>query len=260
MAEIWHEAQPWLEGDQFDATMNYLFTMNLLGYLCRDNLDLDLAHEVWGYARLGTIELAAFAAEVDRILALYPRQANQAQLNLLDSHDTPRFLTAAKGDESAFRLATVLKMTYIGPPCIYYGDEIGLEGRHDPDCRRAFPWDKRRWNTSLRAFVKRCIELRKAHAALRRGSFERLHAADDVYAFVRKLEEESLVVILNASRQSRSPEIDVHSHFPEGAALVNVWCSERIVVSSGRLRGFTMAPRIAYVLCLDHAPPTGVAA
>ena len=93
----------------------------------------------------------------------------RAQLNLLDSHDTARFITCARGDESALRLAALFMLTYPGAPCIYYGDEIGLDGRHDPDCRKAFPCDENRWNHDLRDFFKRCIALRWAHPALRRG-------------------------------------------------------------------------------------------
>ena len=60
-------------------------------------------------------------------------------LNLLDSHDMARFLTLARGDETALKLATLFQMTYPGAPSIYYGDEIGLSGAHDPVQPRRFP-------------------------------------------------------------------------------------------------------------------------
>ena len=73
-----------------------------------------------------------------------------AQLNLLGSHDTPRARTLCGGDMDAVRLAMLLQMTLPGAPCVYYGDEIGMEGLMDPDCRRAFPSDPLRGNVSRR--------------------------------------------------------------------------------------------------------------
>ena len=67
-------------------------------------------------------------------------------------------------------------MTLPGAPCIYYGDEIGMEGREDPDCRRAYPWDPARQDGQLRAFVAGLIALRKSEPALRRGRFRLLQA------------------------------------------------------------------------------------
>ena len=61
-------------------------------------------------------------------------------LNLLGSHDMARFLTLARGDNSALKMATLFQMIYPGAPSIYYGDEIGMTGGHDPANRGAFPW------------------------------------------------------------------------------------------------------------------------
>ena len=83
-------------------------------------------------------------------------------LNILDSHDMARFVTLARGDKTAFRLATLFQMTYVGAPSIFYGDEIGLMGGQDPACRAAFPWDSADWDTDLLHEVQRLIALRKA--------------------------------------------------------------------------------------------------
>jgi cyclomaltodextrinase len=145
VGEIWHDARRWLQGDQFDAVMNYLFARACLGFFIGDNL---LRSEVAksGYRDVPMLDARQFVDEIDRILSLYPGEVNEVQLNLLGSHDTPRFRTLARGDTSAYRLATLFQMTYPGAPCIYYGDEIGMEGRHDPACRGAFPWDDRQWD------------------------------------------------------------------------------------------------------------------
>ncbi len=86
-----------------------------------------------------------------QLLEIYPPDFAAAQLNLLSSHDMPRFLSLLREDKATFKLATLFQMTYPGAPCIYYGDEIGLTGGKDPGCRKAFPWDENRWDADLLA-------------------------------------------------------------------------------------------------------------
>ena len=249
VGEIWDEAGRWLQGDQFDAVMNYLFAKAALGGLC-DRLDLDLAHRTGSdYRKIRPLSLPAFSEDLDRILRLYNPAVTRSQLNLLDSHDTPRFLTLAGGDETALRLAAALMFAFPGSPCVYYGDEIGMEGSCDPDCRRAFPWDRRRWNHGLRDFFKRLIRLRRSSPALRRGSFERLHCSDDVYALRRKLGREEVVVVLNLSRQSRSISLDLPGTKRNRAATWREAWSRRLCRSQqGRLAGLRLAPRDSLIL------------
>ena len=94
-----------------------------------------------------------------------------------------------------------------GAPCIYYGDEVGVDGEHNPDCRKSFPWDEGKWNRGLLDYLKSAISLRKSHPPLRRGSFTRLWSADGVYAFERALEGESLVAAFNTSEEPRQVEV-----------------------------------------------------
>ena len=79
-------------------------------------------------------------------------------------------------------------MTYPGAPCVYYGDEVGLEGGRDPDCRRAFPWDISQWDTDLWDTIQSCITLRKTHSALRQGEFNMLLAESGVIAYLRSFD------------------------------------------------------------------------
>lgn len=124
--------------------------------------------------------------------------ANQlAQLNLLDSHDTTRFLTAVRGDAARMALAVTLLFTYPGVPSIYYGDEIGLVGGRDPDCRRCFDWDRERWNAGLHAHYRRLIAWRKARPELRHGAYQTLAVGDDALVFARYTESSVAAVALN---------------------------------------------------------------
>jgi cyclomaltodextrinase / maltogenic alpha-amylase / neopullulanase len=213
VAEIWHEAERWLQGDQFDATMNYLVTAASIPFFSGKHLNMQVVNQAGGYQGRVRPEISAndFANEIDRLLHLYQPEITHSQFNLLDSHDTPRFLTCARGDKASLKLAWLFVMTIPGAPCIYYGDEIGMEGQHDPDCRRSFPWDKKLWDYELLNYLKSAISMRKSHASLRRGSFTRLWSADGVYAYGRALEGESLVVAFNTSDEPKKVEVQIEA-------------------------------------------------
>ena len=246
VGEIWEDARRWLSGDQFDAVMNYMLAKPVISYFA-NTLDLAEARKSGGYHNLAPMDQAHFAKAIEDLLAMYEPEVTQAQLNLLDSHDTPRFLTIAKGDEATLRLAVLFVFTFPGAPCIYYGDEIGLSGGHDPDCRRAFPWDPARWNAGLLDYYKRCIGLRKSHPALRRGGYRVLHCANDVYAFERVVNAERVIVVLNLGRQSGRLSLALHGARPQ-AMFKDAWSDVRYGASDGELRDIALAPRAGLVL------------
>lgn len=184
VGEIWDDATPWLKGDQFDAVMNYRFRGACVGFFALENRT---------------------ATQFDSILAeqrsQYPEDVNYVLQNLVGSHDTERFLTLANGEDDKAKLALLMQMTYPGAPMVYYGDEIGMEGGKDPDCRRTMVWDTTKWNTGLRAWFKRLIKIRNENPVLRRGSFRPILADDarKLYAFEREFEMTKAVVIINMS-------------------------------------------------------------
>jgi neopullulanase len=204
VGEIWHESQRWLQGDQFDAVMNYLFTAAALSFFPREHLNMEVVSQAGGLKdRVRNVSAQDLANEMDRILNLYPKDITFAQLNLLDSHDMPRFLSCADGDRDSLKLAWLFMFTTPGAPCIYYGDEIGIDGRHDPDCRKSFPWDEGKWDKDLLAYARTCITLRKEHAALRSGEYKRLYAEGDVFAFTRSQGDETLTIVMNVSNEAK---------------------------------------------------------
>lgn len=205
VGEIWHEAQRWLQGDQFDAVMNYLFTAAALNFFAGAHLNHEVIQHAGGIKdRVHRMHARAFADEIERILQLYPQDITFSQLNLLDSHDMPRFLSCASGDKDSLKLAWLFLFTMPGAPCIYYGDEVGVDGGHDPDCRRSFPWDMEFWDKDLLASAKACIALRKEQDALRRGEYRRVHAEDDMMVFARTYNDETLIIVFNASTTKKS--------------------------------------------------------
>ena len=124
MGEIWHDASPWLEGDEYDAVMNYPLQQAVKGFFAhKDKTARMLAWDLY------------------RCMGMYRRQTGQVMFNLLDSHDTDRLFTRAGSEDAFFQQLTML-FTLPGSPSIYYGTEIGLPGGHDPDCRRCMPWNQ----------------------------------------------------------------------------------------------------------------------
>jgi cyclomaltodextrinase len=197
VGEIWHEAQRWLSGDQFDAVMNYIQTRAAISFFG--------AHSVaplWhggAWPPLKPLDAAGFAKAIEDMLALYHWEITSAQMNLLSSHDTPRFINMVGGDQSALKLAMLFQMTMPGAPTVYYGDEIGLTGGYDPGCRGAMPWQREQWDAGLFAFVREAIGLRKSHLALRRGIYRTLLADGELYAFERAHESERLIAAFNTA-------------------------------------------------------------
>ncbi|XID93540.1 alpha-glycosidase [Paenibacillaceae bacterium WGS1546] len=189
LGEIWHDSLPWLTGDQFDAVMNYPLTEAILDYAVK-----------------GKRDGRQFADLVGSLLAAYPQQATEVAFNLLGSHDTPRLLTLCKGDQRRMKLATAIQFTLSGTPCIYYGDEIGLDGDGDPGCRKCMEWDESKQDRELFAFFAGLTKLRRAHRALRDGSFELLGAEPDgkTVAYAREADGERFVVALNAGNRKAS--------------------------------------------------------
>lgn len=237
VAEIWEEATEWLLGEHFDAVMNYVFSRAAWGFC--GGTSLEVAYRPGGFI-LRPLNGLKFAVAMDRLLSRYPWEVTLAQLNLLDSHDTPRLLNLFRGDRRRVRLAVLLLMTFPGAPCIYYGDEIGLEGGPDPDCRRAFPWDESRWDKDLLEWYRRCITLRHALPALRRGEFRRLYADPVVYAFARFLPSDPPVLVaVNAGESPASPAIPAQGLWADGTRL-----TDRIAGSVWSVAGGVVRPMI----------------
>jgi alpha-glucosidase len=195
MGEHFGEATRWLQGEQEDGAMNYYgFAHPVRAWLAEQ----DLGGEP---ARLTTTELERW---LTCARARVPYDNQLAQLSLIDSHDTSRLLTALGGDAARMQLAVVLLFTYPGVPCIYYGDEIGLEGGRDPDCRRCFDWDRAHWNAALHAHYRRLIGWRKARPEWRRGAYQTLAVDDDALVFARYTERSVTLVAVNRGDRATS--------------------------------------------------------
>ena len=245
VAEIWHESHRWLQGDQFDAIMNYDVTRPIMAFMAGNHLDQRVAHQQSNYRNIHhKIDAHEFANQIDHNLRLYRGDITYSQLNLLDSHDTPRFLSCASGDKASLKLAWLFLLTYPGAPCIYYGTEIGMDGEHDPYCRKSFLWEESTWDQDLRSYLKAAIALRKQNPALRRGDFKRLWATDGIYAFSRSLDGQTFIMAINTSESPQRAEVPYEAERIPEARLGEV---SDIIIGEGRLR-FMIPPRSGAVL------------
>ncbi len=226
VGEIWGDASRWLKGDQFDAVMNYVFTTISYEFLANGQIQPEIISET-GLKHLEQLDAPDFAAKLEELLQVHPQEITQAQLNLLGSHDTPRVMSVTGGDVNSIKLMTILQMTLPGAPCVYYGDEIGLAGERDPDCRRGMPWDESLWNLELLDFTTKAIAVRNQVPALRQGSFKTLYAKGMTVVFERKLGDSVAVVVLNAGSESQKIKLEdleqgiYHEHFSGSAFQVD---------------------------------------
>jgi cyclomaltodextrinase / maltogenic alpha-amylase / neopullulanase len=192
VGEAWHESGEWLQGDQWDSVMNYLFRDACLDFFAKNEIDAE-----------------RFDGRLTRKRMLYREQANRAMFNLLGSHDTARFLTECGENKDRMKLAVVFQMTYIGIPEIYYGDEVGMVGKTDPDCRRTMIWDVAEQDRQLFDLHKRLIAIRKEFPALQTGRFQTIvsDALTNVYGYIRQNEQETIYVLLNNSSRPQPARV-----------------------------------------------------
>ncbi len=263
VGEIWTDAERWLRGDQFDAVMNYVVTRAAIGFFGRAKLNKDLCKAVGhGVRKLSTTQ---FAAEMDRVMRLYDEEVVQTQLNLLGSHDMPRLLSLLGRDRGAVWLAFTFLFTIPGAPCIYYGDELGMAGGADPDCRRSFPaqtnlQDSEESDRELQSHIRTLAHLRHKHRCLRRGAFQRLQAQNTtgLYAYARLLAAEAAVVVLNTGEEPcrlnlRAPSATGGRRVPWNSVETHLLDDEAELRRS-RLTGATIPPRGAAILILRVVP------
>lgn len=194
VGEVWGDGTPWLKGDQWDSVMNYRFREVALGLVARGTL--------------------APSAAMERLMAIHEQHAPQVSrnlMNLLGSHDTPRFRTEAGGRADLAMLGATLQFGWIGAPSIYYGEEIGMEGGRDPENRRGMRWSDANVSNPILGHYQKLVAIRNASAELQSGD-PMVLAADDArrwLAFGRVLGRSAAVVVLNRGEAAQTLDVPV---------------------------------------------------
>jgi len=242
--EVWWEdffnnkmfnASPWLQGDIFDAVMNYRFG------------DIMLKAFVDRKKQILPSELDSMLGE---IRDEYPPKAQYLLQNIMASHDNERFASMiinpdrwidhasslnydknfkvrkpTEIERKVQKAILVFQFTYVGAPYIYYGDEVGMWGADDPDNRKPMVWSDLKYenethhpfglkrqndtvevNKNLLKFYKSVIKLRKEHESLRRGKYKTVFIDDVkyIFAFERFTNSETIRVVFNTSDSSQN--------------------------------------------------------
>jgi glycosidase len=184
VGEVWGDGSPWLGGDQWDSVMNYQFL-----FANRD------------FFAEGKSKPSEYSQRLMRLYNSYVPQVSRNMMNLLSSHDTPRFLTVCKDNEQLHRLAATVQFTWVGAPSIYYGEELGMRGGADPDNRRGMQWNLATPANPMLRHYKKLIRLRNASRALQSGDPAFLLADDRAQslAYSRVVGDEVAIVALNRS-------------------------------------------------------------
>ncbi|PPA72359.1 glycoside hydrolase family 13 protein [Jeotgalibacillus proteolyticus] len=232
LGEIWHDAIPWLKGDQFDAVMNYPFTNNVLLLFAKKE-----------------ITPKQFVENMTKVQHMYPKNINLVTFNLVGSHDTPRILTECGNDKQSLKQVFTLLLTYYGTPSIYYGDEIGLTGEQDPGCRKCMEWEEHNQDTDLRDFVKTLISLRKKEPLLaNEGSFIFLspELSDKSFGYVHSNDTESIIVLFNTSDKKDKVKLLFDS---TPSSVDDLLTDQKIKWKNGKI---TLEPHEAKLIKLTH--------
>ncbi len=241
IGEVWEDASNKVAYDvsrryfvdgELDSVMNYPWQKAILRYLTEED------------------DGAALGEQIMTIAENYPPQVLLCVMNLLGTHDTARILNAlavrfhgnkeqqaqrrlTDGERQLglrrLRLAAFLQYTLPGMPCIYYGDEAGMEGFADPFNRRYFPWGRE--DTALQAYYRSLGELKNHTPALRLGTVEVISAGGGRLEFLRKTDGQTVAVYCNRTQTPWLPPV-----------------RGKVLFTSAAMDGGALAPNSAAVL------------
>jgi cyclomaltodextrinase len=152
LGEIWHTSQAWLNGDEFSGVMNYSYTGAILDHFINHRISAEQMID-----------------HLSNQLMKYRDQTNQMMFNVLDSHDTARIMTQARGNRDLVKETFAFTFLQPGTPSIYYGTEYGMDGDNDPDCRKPMNWVPDDDGQDMFTFFKKLVALRRNNADLIEG-------------------------------------------------------------------------------------------
>lgn len=241
IGEIWTDASNYILGDMYDSVMNYRYRESILNFVKGtkdDNVTVVSAQDSMN--------------ELEKMREQYPREALEAMMNLVGSHDTQRVISALDGYQKSVRgfakestetakskmkLIPLLQMTYIGAPTIYYGDEIGMVGCDDPDNRRGFTWGE--GDKDLVEWYATLANIRNNYSCLRTGDVLPVvvedEYKDDVMTYGRRDNDGYALIAGNRLGDNINVSLNV-SGINDGTKLTNILNpDESYVVRDGKV-------------------------
>jgi alpha-glucosidase len=238
MGEHFFDPTELLDGTNLDAVMNYYgFYHPFLRWMtqCESISISDSNNKLFRKSVDSKFSAYDMHLQLKEFRSCVPFQIQLLNFNLLDCHDLPRFFTLVKKDIMKFKIGIIFLFTYIGVPSIYYGDEIGMEGGKDPDCRRAMLWDTSRWNNEILSFYKLMINLRLHSPELQFGSLRVLEVNHDFFIFTRFIPNRITIVVLSKSVDDKEVSVPLWKIGIENTSLNEVIRNQVYNVENGLL-------------------------
>ncbi|MFL0168646.1 glycoside hydrolase family 13 protein [Candidatus Clostridium helianthi] len=192
LGDIWEDAsnkisysrrRKYLQGNEVQAATNYPLRESLINFI------------------KGYIKSDKLKKKIMSLYENYPRESFYGNINILGTNDTERILTVLDENISLLKLLIAIQFTLPGVPLIYYGDEAGVKGGREPDNRKSYPWGKE--NKMLADFYHKIIKIRNNEDGLKKGKLSIFETDPDVFAFERKYENESVIVLVNVSSEAK---------------------------------------------------------
>lgn len=258
--------QEYLNGDEFDAVMNYNFAFTSSEFFI---------------SKENQISVSEFDNKLKQLREAFPKGVDYVQQNLFGSHDANRiashivnsdlgvyrdwgnYFNLSKGSNPDYdtrkpdkdelniqKLFAIFQMTYVGAPMIYYGDEAGMWGANDPDCRKPMVWpdmiyedesvlpdqslrdktSKVEFDKELFSHYKKLIFIRNENEELQTGDYKTILIDDEkkIFGFSRTLGEKEIIILLNNSEETQIAEINVeHSEYYKDLLNDKIFSSEK---------------------------------
>jgi len=220
LGEVWEDAsnkvsygklRKYFLGNELDSVMNYPFKETFIKFV------------------LGDLDAVDVLKNMMSLYENYPREYFYSCMNLIGSHDTVRALTILGEAPAEYKIKDIkafeyeltvkqyqlgirrmkvlsfLQATFPGIPCIYYGDEVGVQGFRDPYCRKPYPWGKE--NLEILDWYRKIFGLRDELKALKKGDWLPYICKDGVFSFVREYENEKILCVVNVSQGTKEIQI-----------------------------------------------------
>ncbi len=249
IGEVWEDAsnkvsydqlRQYLWGDELDSVMNYPFRSILIDYI------------------LGHIDGDDAEKKLMSLYENYPQEIFYSNINLIGTHDVERILTLLgearnphnmsdvekekyrlpeKKRQTGIRrlkLLVLIQMTFPGIPCIYYGDEAGMEGYADPYNRGPYPWGRE--DKGLLAWYKKAINIRKNHEVFVSGAWKGFSCHNDIFGYIRTLSNEQAICLFNRSLDKEYSFILPKNTFEKKSLIDLVHKEESIVAEKVSLK------------------------
>ncbi len=212
IGETWRYAGEFLEGDEWDTIMNYSFYLSVIDFVAE--------------ARVKPTE---FLGSLGFMRGNLHPDCYKSLLNLIDSHDTPRFMHLCGNDKRKHKLAAAIQILTPGMPMIYYGDELGMKGGADPDCRRGMLWNEKYQDMEIYEWYRTLIRVRKQHECITEGEviYDGTDDTRNIIIQTKKYKKDKATLIFH----NTSEKVEL----PEMAGKVNILSNE---IFDGIVKGF----------------------